>query len=101
MLAAFVIFRTAGVLYFKNYIARETAGTTWMQQIVYEIFYKRKGDLSDAGHRHLYAASPWIEAVDGVSMDEAPLHGAKGRRIIKTHLPANSVLTAKRRNTST
>lgn len=65
-------------------------GTTWMQQVVYEVLYKGEGDLSDKGHGHLYAASPWLEAVDGVSIKDAPLLGPKGRgrRLIKTHLPA-------------
>ncbi len=62
-------------------------GTTWMQQIVYEILHKGNGDLSDTGHIHLDAVSPWIEAVDGVCVKDAPLLGAKGRRLIKTHLP--------------
>ncbi len=62
-------------------------GTTWMQQVVYEILTRGNGDLSDSGHGHLYAVSPWIEAVDGVSMEKAPLVGTPGRRIIKTHMP--------------
>lgn len=62
-------------------------GTTWMQQIVYEILSRGKGDLSDHGHVHLYAASPWIESVDSVSIKDAPLIGQKRMRLIKTHLP--------------
>jgi hypothetical protein len=62
-------------------------GTTWMQQVVYEIVHRGRGDLSDTGHRHLYAASPWIDAVNSVSMEDAPLVGEKPTRIIKTHLP--------------
>ena len=62
-------------------------GTTWMQQIVYEILHKGEGDLTDKGHGHLYAVSPWIEAVDGVSLEKAPLLGPQGNRILKTHLP--------------
>ncbi|HBG51064.1 MAG TPA: hypothetical protein DDW89_04535, partial [Gammaproteobacteria bacterium] len=33
-------------------------GTTWMQQIVFEILHGGAGDLSDAGYRHMYAVSP-------------------------------------------
>ena len=62
-------------------------GTTWMQQIVYEILNKGNGDFSDKGHLHMYAASPWIESVDSVSMKEAPLIGEKKKRLIKTHMP--------------
>lgn len=63
-------------------------GTTWMQQIVYEVVSAGRGDLSDAGHGHLYAVSPWIDAANSVSMDQAPLVGDRPTRIIKNHLPA-------------
>jgi len=65
------------------------SGTTWMQQIVYEVVSRGRGDLSDEGHGHLYAMSPWIDAVNSVSMDDAPLVGERPSRIIKTHLPAS------------
>ncbi|RMD85419.1 MAG: sulfotransferase domain-containing protein [Candidatus Dadabacteria bacterium] len=64
-------------------------GTTWMQQIVYEILMHGRGDLSDTGHRHICAVSPWIESFDNVSIDEAPLLGPSQRRVIKTHFPAS------------
>jgi hypothetical protein len=63
-------------------------GTTWMQQIVYEAVCRGRGDLGDDGHRHLYAASPWLESKGSVSMEDAPLVGARPTRIVKTHLPA-------------
>lgn len=63
------------------------SGTTWMQQVVYEILYKGQGDLGDNSHRHMYATSPWMEAIDGVSIHEAPLLGASRKRLIKTHMP--------------
>lgn len=63
-------------------------GTTWMQQIVYETLSRGRGDLSDAGHRHLYAASPWLEASFSVPLERAPRVGDPPRRVIKTHLPA-------------
>jgi hypothetical protein len=62
-------------------------GTTWMQQVVYQIVTRGEGVFSDEGLRHLYAASPWIDAVNSVSMEAAPLVGKPGVRIIKTHLP--------------
>ena len=63
-------------------------GTTWMQQVVYEILSHGRGDLGDHGHRHLCALSPWIESFDGVSLAAAPRIGRQQARIIKTHLPA-------------
>jgi hypothetical protein len=58
-----------------------------MQQLVYEVVNRGQGDLSDKGHGHLYAACPWIDAVNSVSVEDAPLVGEKPARIIKTHLP--------------
>ena len=63
-------------------------GTTWMQQIVYEVLHRGAGDLVESGTA-LYAVSPWLEAETSVSLEEAPLLGREPRkRIIKTHLPA-------------
>jgi hypothetical protein len=64
-------------------------GTTWMQQIVYEVVHGGRGDLSDAGHGHLYAVSPWIDAINSVSMEAAPVVGDRPTRLIKSHLPAS------------
>jgi Sulfotransferase domain len=63
-------------------------GTTWMQQLVYEIVNRGQGNLGDKGHGHLYATCPWIDAVNSVSLKDAPLVGKNPTRIIKTHLPA-------------
>lgn len=63
-------------------------GTTWMQQLVYEIVNRGQGDLSDRGHGHLYATCSWIDGINSVSLEDAPLLGDKLTRIIKTHLPA-------------
>jgi hypothetical protein len=60
-----------------------------MQQVVYEVVNGGHGDLSDTGHGHLYAVSPWIDAVNSVSVEDAPLVGEKPTRIIKTHLPTS------------
>lgn len=62
-------------------------GTTWMQQLVYEVLSGGRGDLSDAGARHLYAVSPWIESSWAVPLADAPDVGPSGRRVIKTHMP--------------
>ena len=62
-------------------------GTTWMQQTVYEIVHRGQGNLNDSGHGHLYATCPWIDAVNGVALEDAPLVGQPPTRIIKTHLP--------------
>jgi hypothetical protein len=64
-------------------------GTTWMQQVVYEVLSGGRGDLSDSGHRHMYALSPWIESSASVSMQAAPRIGPHAARIIKTHLSAS------------
>ncbi len=68
-------------------------GTTWMQQIVFEILHGGDGDLSDTGYRHMYALSPWIETspTSSVSMERAPLVGRHNNRIIKTHMPAQLI----------
>lgn len=69
-------------------VTQMKSGTTWMQYLVYEILQQGRGDLSDRGHNHLCAMSPWLESMHGVSVDAAPLIGVQGQRIIKTHLPA-------------
>jgi len=64
-------------------------GTTWMQQVVYQIATRGRGEFTEAGRSHLYAVSPWIEAVNSVPVSDAPLLGDRPARIIKTHLPAS------------
>lgn len=63
-------------------------GTTWMQQVVYQIVTQGRGEFLDAGPRHLNMLSPWIDALNTVSIDAAPSVGSPPVRIIKTHLPA-------------
>lgn len=65
-------------------------GTTWMQQIVFEILHKGRGDLTDKGYRHMYALSPWIETSPrgSVPLERAPYVSDYKKRIIKTHMPA-------------
>jgi Sulfotransferase domain len=62
-------------------------GTTWMQQVVFQIVTRGQGDVTDPKYGHLYAISPWIDAVNSVSMTDAPLVGESPTRIIKCHLP--------------
>ena len=69
-------------------VTQMKCGTTWMQQLVYEIHAHGRGDLSDDGHGHLAAVSPWLESFNGVSIEDAHLVGPARARIIKTHLPA-------------
>jgi hypothetical protein len=68
-------------------VTQMKCGTTWMQQIVYEIAMCGQGNLGDDGSRHIYAVSPWIEASWGVSIDDAPRLGSSGLRLIKSHMP--------------
>lgn len=62
-------------------------GTTWMQQVVYQVVTHGRGDFDGGGPSHIYGISPWIDATHGVSMADAPLVGSPPVRIIKTHLP--------------
>lgn len=70
-------------------VTQMKCGTTWMQQLAYEVLQHGRGDFSDAGHGHLYAISPWLESFNGVSLANAPLLGQSQTRLIKTHLPAS------------
>src|SRR5438876_6865653 len=63
------------------------SGTTWMQQLVYQIVTHGEGELDAQGRGHLYAVSPWIDALVSVPIDEAPLVGEPPVRLIKAHLP--------------
>ena len=69
-------------------VTQMKCGTTWMQQIVYEILMRGRGNLGDDGRRHIYAVSPWIEASWAVPLDEAPRFGERKMRLIKSHMPA-------------
>ncbi len=69
-------------------VTQMKCGTTWMQQLAFQILTRGRGVFNDGKYRHLSAISPWIEAIDGISISEAPLIGTPGRKIVKTHLPA-------------
>jgi aryl sulfotransferase len=66
-------------------VTQMRCGTTWMQQIVHEIVTRGQGSWGKDGH--LYATSPWIDAANSVSLEEAPLVGQPPARVIKCHLP--------------
>ncbi len=71
-------------------VTQMRCGTTWMQQVVYEILTRGRAgaDGADGAERaHLYAESPWIDAVNSVDIDAAPRLGQPPSRIIKCHLP--------------
>jgi aryl sulfotransferase len=70
-------------------VTQMRCGTTWMQQVVHEIVTRGTGDLTAGGGSHLYAISPWIDAINSVSMEAAPLVGQPPTRIVKSHLPAS------------
>jgi hypothetical protein len=68
-------------------VTQMKCGTTWMQNVVYEILHRGKGNLVETGTA-MYAISPWLEGRKSVSLDKAPVIGAdRPSRIIKTHLP--------------
>ena len=69
-------------------VTQMRCGTTWMQQLVHQIVTHGRGEF-DGGQGHLYATSPWIDAINSVSIDNAPLVGAPPTRIIKSHLPTD------------
>ncbi len=68
-------------------VTQMRCGTTWMQQIVYETLTRGRTGAAGRERAHLYAESPWIDAVNSVSMDAAPRIGQPPSRIIKCHLP--------------
>jgi hypothetical protein len=68
-------------------VTQMRCGTTWMQQVVYEIVTRGGADFDNQSQPHLYALCPWIDAVNSVSMEQAPLVGERPTRIIKCHLP--------------
>jgi hypothetical protein len=68
-------------------VTQMKCGTTWMQNVVYEILNRGNGDLVESGGA-MYAISPWIEGRKSVPLAKAPLLGKeRPSRIIKTHLP--------------
>ena len=70
-------------------VTQMRCGTTWMQQLVYQIVTRGRGDFGADGRGHLYAISPWIDGANSVSLEQAPLVGTRPTRIIKSHLPTS------------
>ncbi len=70
-------------------VTQMRCGTTWMLQLIFQILTKGNGRFNDSGYVHLCAISPWLESLDNVSTEKAPLIGSSFKKIIKTHLPAN------------
>ena len=70
-------------------VTQMRCGTTWMQQVVYEILTRGRGENVNDERRHLYAVSPWIDAINSVDIDAAPRIGEPPSRIIKCHLPTS------------
>ncbi|MEO8138847.1 MAG: sulfotransferase domain-containing protein [Gemmatimonadota bacterium] len=69
-------------------VTQMKCGTTWMQQIVYEVLNRGRGKLIESGTA-MYAVSPWLEGRKSVSLEQAPVVGSeRPSRIIKTHFPA-------------
>ena len=70
-------------------VTQMKCGTTWMQQVVYEVLNRGRGTLVESGTA-MYAVSPWVEGVKSVPIEVAPLVGTeRPTRIIKTHLPSS------------
>jgi sulfotransferase family protein len=68
-------------------VTQMKCGTTWMQQVIYEILHRGRGQLVDTGAA-MYAVSTWLEGRKSVRIEDAPLIGSeRPSRIIKTHLP--------------
>lgn len=70
-------------------VTQMRSGTTWMQQIVFEVLCRGRGSLEDDGHRHMNALSPWLESRTAVPVERAARVGERQHRILKTHLPAS------------
>ena len=68
-------------------VTQMKCGTTWMQNVVYEVLQRGRGTLVDTGTA-MHAVSPWLESYKSVSVAAAPLIGAeRPSRLIKTHMP--------------
>ncbi|MGE0354009.1 MAG: sulfotransferase domain-containing protein [Gemmatimonadales bacterium] len=69
-------------------VTQMKCGTTWMQNVVYEVLNRGRGTLVETGTA-LYAVAPWLEGRKSVPVDQAPPVGTeRPSRIIKTHFPA-------------
>lgn len=70
-------------------VTQMKCGTTWMQQVVYEILHRGRGDLVESGGT-MYAVSPWLEGRKSIPVEKSvPVGLEVKRRIIKTHFPVS------------
>jgi hypothetical protein len=68
-------------------VTQMKCGTTWMQNVVYEILHRGQGTLVESGVA-MYAVSPWLEGRKSIPIDASkPVGIDRQARIIKTHLP--------------
>ena len=64
-------------------------GTTWMENIVYEVLHRGNGTLEATGTA-MYAVAPWLEGRKSIPLEDSALLGTeRPSRIIKTHMPAH------------
>ena len=68
-------------------VTQMKCGTTWMQNVVYEILHRGRGTLVEDGAA-MYGISPWLEGRKSIPIDASkPVGTERPARIIKTHLP--------------
>jgi hypothetical protein len=68
-------------------VTQMKCGTTWMQNVVYEILHRGAGPLVETGGA-MYAISPWLEGRKSIPIGASkPVGLERKARIIKTHLP--------------
>jgi hypothetical protein len=64
-------------------------GTTWMQNLVYQLATRGSHDLSVTGTA-LYHLAPWLESRKTIPAEQGPLIGGPHPvRLIKTHFPSS------------
>lgn len=70
-------------------VSQMRSGTTWMQNLVYEILQRGTRPLVEEGTA-LHAVSAWLEARKTVAPGEAPVVGEeRPSRLMKSHFPAH------------
>jgi hypothetical protein len=68
-------------------VTQMKCGTTWMQQLVYQLLHRGQHDLTESGAA-LYGLSPWLESRKTMPAELGPPLGQeRPARLIKTHLP--------------
>ena len=70
-------------------VTQMKCGTTWMQNLVYQLVTRGQHDLTLSGAA-MYGLSPWLESRKTVSTEQGLLLGQqRPTRIIKTHFPVS------------